>query len=92
LVLGYNRVYLEYFRYSFFALRIISKTMSSIYNKLSLNLLNKYLINLFLNKLNLKLFFITARTNYLPLEYTLRNNYIFELNILLSYDILFFIL
>jgi hypothetical protein len=66
--------------------------MSSIYNKLSLGLLNKFLINLYLNKLNLKLFFITSRTNNLPIEYIIRNNCAFELNIMLSYDILFFIL
>lgn len=92
LVLGYNKVYLEYFRYSFFALRVVSRTMSAVYSKLSLGLLKKFLINLFLNKLNLKFFFVTSKTNYLPLEYTLRNSYVFELNIFLSYDILFFIL
>ena len=92
LVLGYNKVYLEYFRYSFFSLRIVSKSMSSIFSKLSLNLLNKFLINLFLNKLNLKLFFVNSRTNYLPVEYTFKNNSLFELNVFLSYDVIFFIM
>lgn len=92
LVLGYNKVYLQYFRYSFYALRMVSKAMSSIFNKLSLSLLNKFLINLFLNKLNFKLFFISSRTNNLPVEYVIRNNSSFELNIFLSYDVLFFII
>ena len=91
LVLGYNKVYLEYFRYSFFALRIVSKSMSLAFNKLSLNLLNKFLINLFLNKLNLKLFFVNNKTNFLPIEYVIRNNSNNELNVFLSFDILFFI-
>lgn len=92
LVLGYNKVYLEYFRYSFFALRLVSKSMSVIFNRLSLSLLNKFLINLFLNKLNLKFFFVNSKTNYLPVEYIIKNNSIFELNIFLTYDILFFII
>lgn len=91
LVLGYNTIYFDYFRYSVFSLKIISKSISFIYNKLSLGLSNKFLINLFLNKLNLKLYFISSKTNYLPVEYVIRINSNYELNILLSYDILFFI-
>lgn len=92
LVLGYNKVYLEYFRYSFFALKIISKSFSVIFNNLSLNLLNKFLINFFLNKLNLKLFFVNNRVSFLPVEYVIRSNSNYELNIFLSYDVLFFII
>src|SRR6185437_7018595 len=83
LVLGYNKIYLEYFRYNLLALRIIFKTLNVIYKKSTLNLLNK---------LNLKLFFVNSRTSNLPLEYVIRNNFNLELNILISYDILFFIL
>jgi len=92
LVLGYNKIYLEYFRYNLLALRIIFKTLNVIYKKSTLNLLNKFQINLFINKLNLKLFFVNSRTSNLPLEYVIRNNFNLELNILISYDILFFIL
>jgi len=59
---------------------------------LSLSLLNKFLINLFLNKLNLKLFFINNRINFLPIEYIVKSNSNYELNIFLSYDILLFII
>jgi len=45
--------------------------MTIVYNKLSLLLLNKYLINLFNNKLNLKLNTIISITNNLPKEYIL---------------------
>jgi len=66
--------------------------MSLIYNKLSLLLLNKYLTNSVYNKLNLKLYYITQKTNDLPIEYMLRNDSSYELNIFLAYDILFFLL
>lgn len=91
LILGYNKVYLLYFRYNLFALRIISRSINSIYKKINFSLLYKFENNLFLNKLNLKLFFINARINYLPLEYLIRNNYNIELNILIYYDIFFFL-
>lgn len=92
LVYRYNKVYLHYFRYNFFVLKIVSNSMSLIYNKLSLLLLNKYLINLMYNKLNLKLYYVTLKTNNLPIEHIFKNNYIFELNMFLVYDILFFLL
>jgi len=92
LIYRYNRVYLHYFRYNFFVLKIVSNSMSLIYNKLSNSLLNKYLINLIYSKLNLKLYYVTLKTNNLPLEYIFKNNFIFELNIFLTYDILFFLL
>jgi len=92
LVLGYNKVYLEYFRYNLFALKIISKTINVVYKKIILNLLNRFQINFFINKLNLKLFFVNLRTNFLPLESTIKYNSNLELNLMLSYDILFFIL
>jgi hypothetical protein len=41
LIYRYNKVYLQYFRYNFFVLKIVSNSMSLIYNKLSLMLLNK---------------------------------------------------
>lgn len=91
LVVGYNTIYLDYFRYSVFSLRMVSKSMSLVYKNLNLNLLNKFLINLFNNKLNLKLFFISSKINFLPVEYNMRVNSEFELTIMLSYDILFFI-
>lgn len=91
LVVGYNTIYLDYFRYSVFSLRMVSKSMSLVYKNLNLDLLNKFLINLFNNKLNLKLFFISSKLNFLPVEYNIRVNSEFELNIMLSYDILFFI-
>jgi len=91
LVLGYNKVYLEYFRYNLFALKIISKTINVVYKKIILNLLNRFQINFFINKLNLKLFFVNLRTNFLPSEYTIKYNSNLELNLMLSYDILFFI-
>lgn len=92
LVYRYNRVYLHYFRYNFFVLKIVSNSMSLIYNKLSLMLLNKYLVNSIYGKLNLKLYYITTKTNNLPMEYVFKNNYIYELNIFLAFDSLFFIL
>jgi len=92
LVYRYNRVYLHYFRYNFFVLKIVSNSMSLVYNKLSLLLLNKYLINLIYNKLNLKFYYINLKTNNLPIEHIFKNNFIFELNMFLTYDILFFIL
>ena len=92
LVYRYNRLYLHFFRYNFFVLKIVSNSMSIIYNKLSNLLLNKYLINLIYTKLNLKLYYVTLKTNNLPFEYILKNNCIFELNMFLAYDILFFLL
>lgn len=92
LVLGYNKIYLEYFRYNLLALKMIFKTLNIIYKKSTLNLLNKFQFNLFINKLNLKLFFVNSRINNLPLEYVIKNNSNFELNILLTYDVLFFII
>jgi len=92
LVLGYNKVYLEYFRYNLFALRIISKTINIVYKKIILNLLNKFQINFFINKLNLKLFFVNLRTNSLSFESTIKHGCNLELNLMLSYDILFFVL
>jgi hypothetical protein len=92
LVYRYNRVYLQYFRYNFFVLKIVSNSMSLIYNNLSLMLLNKYLVNSIYSKLNLKLYYITTKTNNLPIEYMFKNNYIYELNIFLAFDSLLFIL
>jgi hypothetical protein len=66
--------------------------MSLLYNKLSLTLLNKYLINLMYNKLALKLYYVTSKTNSLPMEYVFKANFIFELNKFLAFDTLFFIL
>ena len=92
LVYRYNRVYLRFFRYNFFVLKIVSNSMSLVYNKLSLTLLNKYLINLIYNKLSLKLYYVTSKTNNLPIEYVLKSNSIFELNKFLAFDTLFFLL
>jgi len=92
LVLGYNKVYLDYFRYSVFALKVVSKTMNIFYKNISKNLLKQFQINLFINRLNLKLFFVDSRTNYLPIEYSIINNVNLELNKLIYYDFLFFIL
>jgi len=92
LVLGYNEVYIHYFRYSLLALRLISKTTNVIYKKLVKNLLYKFQINLFINRLNLKFFFVNTRTNYLPIEYSIINNVNMELTLFISYDVLFFIL
>lgn len=66
--------------------------MSLIYNKLSLALLNKYLINLMYNKLALKLHYIISKTNNLPIEYVLKSNAVFELNKFIAFDTLFFLL
>jgi len=92
LVYRYNKVYLQYFRYNFFVLKIVSNSMSLIYNKLSLMLLNKYLVNSIYSKLNLKLYYVTTKTNNLPIEYVLKNSYVYELNIFLAFDSLLFIL
>lgn len=92
LIYRYNRVYLRFFRYNFFVLKIVSNSMSMVYNKLSLVLLNKYLINLVYNKLSLKLYYVTSKTNNLPIEYVLKSNSIFELNKFLAFDTLFFLL
>lgn len=92
LIYRYNRVYLRFFRYNFFVLKIVSNSMSLVYNKLSLTLLNKYLINLIYNKLSLKLYYVTSKTNNLPIEYVLKSNSIFELNKFLAFDTLFFLL
>jgi len=92
LVLGYNKVYLEYFRYNLFALKIISKTINVVYKKTIWSLLNRFQINFFINKLNLKLFFVNLRTSSLSLESIIRPSYSLELNLMLSYDILFFVL
>lgn len=92
LVYRYNRVYLHYFRYNFFVLKIVSNSMSLVYNKLSLLLLNKYLVNSIYNKLNLKFYYVNSKINNLPIEHIFKNNSIFELNMFLAYDALFFIL
>jgi len=92
LVYRYNRVYLRFFRYNFFVLKIVSNSMSLLYNKLSLALLNKYIINLMYNKLALKLYYVTSKTNNLPMEYVFKANFIFELNKFLAFDTLFFLL
>ena len=55
-------------------------------------LLNKYLVNLTYNKLNLKMYYITTKTNNLPIEYIFISNCIYELNIFLAFDTLLFIL
>jgi len=93
LIYRYNRVYLYFFNYTFLVLKVLSKSMSLIYNKLSLMLVDKYLTNLMYNRLNLKLYYIITKTNDLPIEYIITNNLaIYELNIFLAYDILFFLL
>jgi len=92
LVYRYNRVYLRFFRYNFFVLKIVSNSMSLLYNKLSLVLLNKYLVNLIYNRLALKLYYVTSKTNTLPIEYVIKSDFIFELNKFLAFDTLFFLL
>jgi hypothetical protein len=92
LIYRYNRVYLRFFRYNFFVLKIVSNSMSLVYNKLSLVLLNKYLINLIYNKLSLKLYYVTSKTNKLPIEHVFISNSVFELNKFLAFDTLFFLI
>jgi hypothetical protein len=92
LIYRYNRVYLRFFRYNFFVLKIVSNSMSLLYNKLSLVLLNKYLVNLIYNRLALKLYYVTSKTNNLPIEYVIKSDFVFELNKFLAFDTLFFLL
>jgi len=92
LVYRYNRVYLRFFRYNFFVLKIVSNSMSLTYNKLSLVLLNKFLINLMYNKLSSKLYYVTSKTNNLPTEYIFIPNFVFELNKFLAFDTIIFLL
>lgn len=91
LVIGFNLVYLEYFRYNFISLNIVINELSNILFNTNIVVTNNYFINNYLLQLKMKYNFIFSNTNYFPLEFNFQNSSLFELNKMLSFDVINFI-